>query len=64
MSDADLRSRINRLNMERQYADFMNSETTSKGRERVKSILSIAGQALAVTSSALGIALSIKKLMG
>lgn len=63
MSDADLRSQINRLNMERQYADLMNSETTSKGRERVKSILSAAGQALAVTSSALGIALSIKKLM-
>ncbi len=62
MSDNELRSYINRKNLERQYTEIKNSETTSKGRERLDTILTRAGQVLAIGSSALGIALAIKKM--
>lgn len=67
MSDQELRDRINRANLERQYNDLFAPEQApkiSKGREVASSILDTAGTVLAVGSSALAIALAIKELRG
>jgi hypothetical protein len=65
MSDKELRDAINRANLERQYSDLFGEPATvtvSKGRKFTQDTLDTAGQALAVTSSALGIALAIRQL--
>lgn len=64
MSDKELRDQINRAFLERQYNDMFAPQTTSKGREYAGKVLETAGSVLAVTSSALGIALAIKELRG
>ena len=64
MSDQDLRNRINRELLERQYNDMFAPKTVSKGREYTKKILDGVGTTLAITSSALGIALALKELRG
>ena len=64
MSDKQLRDEINRAFLEKQYNDLFAPQTTSRGKEYVSKTLEIAGNALAVTSSALGIALAIKDLKG
>lgn len=66
MSDKEMRDKINRELLERQYNSLFAPETSTvtKGQQTVNNILSIAGSTLAVGSSALGIALSIKKLKG
>lgn len=64
MSDKELRDQINRELLERQYNDVFNPPQVSKGREYASNILETAGTALAITSSALGIALAIKELRG
>jgi hypothetical protein len=67
MSDKEMRDKINRELLERQYNNLfaeVSQPTVSKGREIVNSTLSTAGTALAITSSALGIALAIKELKG
>lgn len=67
MTDKEMRDRINRELLERQYNNLFapqNEPKISKGREAVKNTLEIAGGALAVTSSALGIALGIRQLKG
>lgn len=64
MSDQQLRERINRANLEKQYTDMFAPETVSKGRKYAKATLDTAGTVLAIGSSALGIALAIKELKG
>ena len=66
MSDQQLRERINRANLERQYNDLFGKEvnTVSKGRHYTQNILEAGGSVLAIGSSALGIALAIKELRG
>ena len=66
MTDQELRDRINRANLERQYQDLFGSEapTVSKGQKYLTNVLDGAGTALAIGSSALGIALAIKELRG
>lgn len=64
MTDKQMRDEINRALLERQYAQMFSPQTTSRGHEYVTKTLEIAGGALAVTSSALGIALAIKELTG
>jgi hypothetical protein len=67
MSDKELRDRINRELLERQYNNMfaeVSQPTVSKGRETVQNTLEVAGSVLAVTSSALGIALAMKQLKG
>lgn len=65
MTDQQLRDRINRANLEKQYNDMFNSTPqVSKGRAVVSTILEVGGTALAVGSSALSIALAIKELKG
>lgn len=65
MSDQELRNKINRANLERQYTEiFSEPAKISKGREYVRSTLDSAGTVLAVGGSALSIALAIKELKG
>ena len=64
MTDKEMREQINRKLLERQYNDLFAQETVSKGRENVSKVLDYSGSALAVTGSALGIALAIKELRG
>ena len=63
MSDEELRVKINRMNMEQQYSSLSTNQV-SKGQAYTRSTLEIAGSALAVTSSVLGIALAVKQLKG
>ena len=65
MTDKEMRDRINRELLERQYNNLFaepNEPKISKGREYVKNSLEVAGGVLAVTSSALSIALAIRQL--
>ena len=62
MSDDELRKKINREILERQYNQYFNEAETDKGREYVSQIFNIGIAALSVTSSALGIALAIQQL--
>ena len=67
MTDQQLRAKINRYILERQYNDIFapeNASAMSKGKDCVNSILDTAGTVLAVGSSALGVALAIKELRG
>lgn len=62
MTDQEMRNQINRALLERQYNDLFAPRKSTRGREYVGKTLEVAGGVLAVTSSALGIALSIKAL--
>lgn len=64
MTDQEMREQINRAMLERQYDDMFNPKKVYSGREAVGDTLEIAGSVLAVTSSALSIALAIKELKG
>lgn len=64
MSDKEMRDRINRAMLEKQYNDVFNPQTVSKGRERVDRALEVGGAVLATVGTALGIAVAIKDLMG
>lgn len=67
MSDKEMRERINRELLERQYENLFGETETpeiSKGRRYLSNTLDIAGSALAASGSALGIALAIKELRG
>jgi len=67
MTDKELRDRINRELLERQYNDLFAPEikpSISKGREFAQKTLEVAGTTLALTGSALSIALAIKELKG
>ena len=65
MTDQQLRDRINRTNLEKQYNDmFAPTETVSKGKQYVSDILDVGGSVLAIGGSALGIALAIKEMRG
>lgn len=63
MSDQELRERVNRLNMEQQYAR-MSTEQINAGRSNVSSVLNNVETAINVASSALAIAVAIQKLKG
>lgn len=62
MTDKEMRDKINRELLERQYKDVFNAKKVSKGKERLDKILSIAIPVAGLTSTALGIALAIKQL--
>ncbi len=62
MTDQEMRERINRAMLEKQYDDMFNPKKVYSGREAVSDTLEVAGSVLAITSSALGIALAIQKL--
>lgn len=62
MTDSELRERVNRMNMEQQFSNLAANASVSKGQKYAEEILGVAGSVLAITSSALGIALSIKQI--
>ncbi|NCB47378.1 hypothetical protein EOM81_10230 [bacterium] len=65
MSEKDMRDKIQRTLLERQYNDmFAPTEKISKGKEYLKGALEVGGGLLAVTSSALSLALAIRELKG
>lgn len=66
MSDKELRDRVNRLNMERQYLMLTQNDNVkvSKGAAFASTVLDYAGTTLAITSSAVGLALAIRELKG
>lgn len=62
LSDSDLRNRINRIQMERQYAQ-LTAEDSRRGLNVVQA-LEISGSLAALTSSIFGIVEGVKKLKG
>ena len=67
MTDKELRDRINRELLEKQYNNLFapeNASSISKGRDFAKKTLDVAGTTLTLTGSALAIALAIKELKG
>jgi hypothetical protein len=67
MTDKEMRDRINRELLEKQYNTLFAPEiapSISKGRDFTKKTLDVAGTTLALTGSALSIALAIKELKG
>ena len=62
MTDKELRDRINRELLERQYNDVFNPPKVSKGRKYTKQVLDGVGTAVTLTGSALAIAVAIKEL--
>ena len=62
MSDKDLQQQINRMNMENNYTNLIASRNVTKGEEFASRTLEVAGSVLAVTGSAVTIALGIKEL--
>ena len=63
MTDKELRERVNRLNMEQQYAK-LTTEQMNAGKVNVDRVLAEVGTAVAATNSVLAIALAIQKLKG
>ena len=61
MSDSELRQRINRMNLERQYKQ-MATEDVARGRQRTSEILATAGDIAAIGASAATIAATIYAL--
>lgn len=61
MSDKELREKVNRMQLERQY-NQLSAEQVSKGRASVDNILSIAGEVLAAGASATAIVLAVREL--
>lgn len=62
MSDKEMRDRIARAKLEREYNDMFAPEQKSKGRDIVNKTLSMTASALTATSTALGIAMAAKQL--
>lgn len=66
MSDAELRAKINRAQLERQYSELyapQNRGQISKGKKVVDNVLEYGGKAIGIASSAVGLAIAINKLM-
>lgn len=53
LSDEELRSRINRMNAEKQYVNLVNERNVSSGQRRVKQLLKTMGSVATATSTAL-----------
>jgi hypothetical protein len=61
LSDSELRARIDRLTLEQRYATLSGSQV-SKGQVYAKSAMEVTGSVLAIGSSAMAIALAMKKI--
>lgn len=59
MSDQELRERVNRGNLERQYTQLYGSSQVSSGRDHVADALDALGTGIAVAGSAASLALTI-----
>lgn len=63
MSDQDLRNRINRELLERQYNDVFNPPQVSKGKETASKIFETAGDVLVTAGAAVALATGIRELL-
>ena len=63
MSDKELRDRINRANLERQYNDLYNPPRVSKGRKYLTTVLEVGGSVTMMGLSAVELAIALKKVM-
>ena len=63
MTDQELRNRINRELLERQYNDVFNPPQISRGKETANKIFETASDVIVVAGSAAALALSIRKLV-
>lgn len=65
MSDEDLRKKVNRELLERQYNDLFAPPTKAeKGKAAAKTALAVAGGVMTAGATAISIALMIKQLKG
>lgn len=62
ISDQELRNKINRELLERQYNDVFNPPTVNKGKEYASKVFEVTGDILGVAGSALGLALAVRQL--
>ena len=62
-SDQELRDRINRIRLEREYNSLTNDDT-SRGYEAAMNVLNVAGSVASVALAAVGIAATIKTIKG
>lgn len=62
MTDDQMRKEINRAMLERQYNDMFAPQKQAKGREFASKFLEVGTDVLAITGSALGIALAVQQL--
>ena len=62
MSDQDLRNTVNRMDMERQYAN-LKRETVDRGRVNVNKVMEVTGDIVRIGASAVTIAVGIRKLL-
>lgn len=63
MSDQELRARLNRINMEQEYAS-LNPSRISRGASRVSGALATIGSLAAIGGSIASMAIAIKQLKG
>lgn len=63
LSDAELKSRIDRMTLEQRYTT-LNGARVSKGQSYIVDTLDVAGSVLAIGSSAAAIALAMKQMKG
>ena len=63
MTDEELRQVVNRLNMEERYTQVMRSREVEAGKSATSEWLEKAGSALAIASSALGMAVTMKQMI-
>ena len=61
MSDAELRARINRLQMEKQYSDLSGADI-ARGKQVAKTIMKVATTVAAVTTTGLTIYNNVDKI--
>lgn len=62
MTDKEMRDRINRVRLEREYDEMFNPQRVNRGKETVKTICNVGVGVLGAASTALSIALAIKEL--
>lgn len=63
MSDQELRKRLNRINMEQEYAS-LNPSRMSRGASHVSGVLATIGSLAAIGGSVASMAIAIKQLRG
>ena len=63
MSDQELRNRLNRINMEQQYAS-LNPGKMARGASHVSNALAVIGSLAAIGGSVASMAIAIKQLKG
>lgn len=63
MSDEELRKKVNRLQMERQYGDLVgDNKYVMTGREKVRETLQTVGSLITIAGSIVGIVYTVNKL--